>query len=100
MYSDRLKVHYREDYSGPDFMVLQVGKNVLLYNLYILPETTDWRLYLECDPLQVLASSFVLAVEAGYKIAIVGDANARTENHVATTHHEPHLSPDVGPAST
>ncbi len=81
-------------------MVLQVGKNVLLYNLYILPETTDWRLYLECDPLQVLASSFVLAVEAGYKIAIVGDANARMENRVAATHHEPHLSPDVGPAST
>ncbi|KAJ7920453.1 hypothetical protein B0H13DRAFT_2422435 [Mycena leptocephala] len=47
---------YREDFSGPDFMVIQVNRH-LVYNVYLLPESSLWAGVLEKDPCEAFASS-------------------------------------------
>ncbi len=82
-----LDVIYHEDLSGKDFMVLQIG-NRLIYNTYILPETMDWTMYLESDPLQSLASSLIRAIEGNFEVMFAGDPNSRTGSKTSADHHE------------
>jgi hypothetical protein len=56
-------------------MVHQIG-NIVIYNVYLLPETKSWVGDLESDPCLALASS--LAVAYAFHILIMGDLNART----------------------
>ncbi|KAJ6560960.1 hypothetical protein B0H10DRAFT_1966763 [Mycena sp. CBHHK59/15] len=93
-----LPVQYREDFSGPDFMVLQLHC-LLLYNIYLLPEGSMWAGILDSDPCNGLTGSLSLAYMAGYDIALMGDANARTASEIADPLDLTRVSMDKGPVS-
>ncbi|KAJ6572642.1 hypothetical protein B0H10DRAFT_1964357 [Mycena sp. CBHHK59/15] len=88
----------REDFSGPDFMVLQLHC-LLLYNIYLLPEGSMWAGILDSDPCNGLTGSLSLAYMAGYDIALMGDANARTASEIADPLDLTRVSMDKGPVS-
>ncbi|GLB35656.1 hypothetical protein LshimejAT787_0212210 [Lyophyllum shimeji] len=97
--SQKLSLKYRQDLSGPDFMVLQIG-STLFYNVYLLPETSNWPSVLESDPCEALASSLALAHMANFSIILMGDLNARTASLTAYPLDPRRTSQDSGTVST
>ncbi|PBK58347.1 hypothetical protein ARMSODRAFT_1028332 [Armillaria solidipes] len=92
--SHRIQYQVREEFSGPDFLVIQVG-NSLLYCTYLLPESSDWSTStLTDDPCDCLAASLVRARHAGFNIIILGDLNARTGNRRVSPTHPVRISVD------
>ncbi|KAJ7704119.1 hypothetical protein B0H17DRAFT_1194025 [Mycena rosella] len=89
---------YREDFSGPDFMVIQINRH-LVYNVYLLPESTQWAGDLENDPCDALAASLALAFNAGFDVSVHGDLNARTGSKFAYPTDPPRCSMDKAAAS-
>jgi exonuclease III len=63
---------YRQDLSGPDFMVIQIN-NHLIYNVYLLPESTQWAGIREKDPCEALAASIALVFSADFEISVHGN---------------------------
>ncbi|KAJ6616051.1 hypothetical protein B0H10DRAFT_1949406 [Mycena sp. CBHHK59/15] len=82
--SARVPFNLREDLSGPDFMAIQMA-NIVIYNVYLLPETINWVGDLERDPCLALASSLAVARAGVFKILIFSDLNARTLNWLTVT---------------
>ncbi|KAJ7712283.1 hypothetical protein B0H16DRAFT_1479531 [Mycena metata] len=76
IFRSTLQVQYRQDLSGPDFMVLQLNK-LLIFNVYLLPESSQWTGVLEKDPCEALAGSLALAYTSGLWVVVLGDLNAR-----------------------
>jgi ribonuclease HI/exonuclease III len=97
--SARVPSRLREDLSGPDFMAMQVG-DIILYNDYILPESTNWAGDLDRDPCLALASSIALAYAGGFRILIAGDLNARTGSQTPSAYDPPRVSKDEKPPSS
>ncbi|RDB15841.1 hypothetical protein Hypma_003735 [Hypsizygus marmoreus] len=98
--SQDLPISHRNDLSGPDFMVLQLG-DTLIYNVYLLPETASWAdSNLDTDPTEALAASLALAHSANFKMLMMGDFNARTASLVASSSHPAHASEDNAVPST
>ncbi|KAJ7841791.1 hypothetical protein B0H14DRAFT_2586683 [Mycena olivaceomarginata] len=95
----RVPSKLREDLSGPDFMVHQIG-NIVIYNVYLLPETKSWVGDLESDPCPALASSLAVAYAGAFHILIMGDLNARTSSQTPSVHDPLHHSLDKKPPST
>jgi hypothetical protein len=93
VYRSELKLKPREDLSGPDFLVIQLG-NILIYNVYIYPESTQWAGVLENDPCEALAASLALAFTAHFLVALLGDLNARTAEMLANLLDPPRTSMD------
>ncbi|KAF5378897.1 hypothetical protein D9615_006858 [Tricholomella constricta] len=93
VFSERLPLQHRNDLSGPDFMVLQMGRT-LIYNVYLLPESATWTQDLESDPCEALAASLALASMAEFHIILMGDLNARTASLIAYPLDPPRLSKD------
>ncbi|KAJ7642900.1 hypothetical protein B0H17DRAFT_1216269 [Mycena rosella] len=91
----QLNLKIREDLSGPDFMVIQMGK-LLIYNVYILPETAQWAGVLDRDPCEALAASLALAFTAHFLVALLGDLNARIAELLANPSDPPRTSMDEG----
>ncbi|KAJ7447712.1 hypothetical protein FB451DRAFT_1411806 [Mycena latifolia] len=89
---------YREDFSGPDFIVVQINKH-LVYNAYVLPESSQYAGVLEKDPEEALAASLALAYSAGFTVSLHGDLNARTASKVAYPLDPPRDSMDKAPSS-
>ncbi|KAJ6478783.1 hypothetical protein C8R47DRAFT_1074816 [Mycena vitilis] len=83
----------RDDLSGPDFMVVQIG-NRLIYNVYILPESTNWAGHLESDPCKAVENSLALAYMGRFEIVLMGDLNARTGSIKGRPHDPDRVSKD------
>ncbi|KAJ6612807.1 hypothetical protein B0H10DRAFT_1952050 [Mycena sp. CBHHK59/15] len=82
IYRSELKLKIHDDLSGPDFIVIQMGR-ILIYNVYIYPESTQWAGVFDKDPCEALAASLALAFTANFLIALLGDLNARTAELLA-----------------
>ena len=95
VFRSALKPVFREDLSGPDSMVIQLG-NLLVYNVYLLPETSPWVGRLEKDPCEALAASLALAYTANYHVALFGDLDARTVSRTAHPDDSPRTSMGKG----
>ncbi|KAF8195225.1 hypothetical protein K438DRAFT_1760893 [Mycena galopus ATCC 62051] len=67
--SARVASKTREDLSGPDFMAIQMD-SIVIYNAYILPETTNWAGNLERDPCAALAASIATTYAGRYQILL------------------------------
>ncbi|KAJ6613856.1 hypothetical protein B0H10DRAFT_1951124 [Mycena sp. CBHHK59/15] len=80
-------------------MAIQVG-DIVLYNDYILPESTNWAGDLDRDPCLTLASSIALAYAGGFRILIAGDLNARTGSQTPSARDPPRASKDEKPPSS
>ncbi|KAJ6610647.1 hypothetical protein B0H10DRAFT_2224808 [Mycena sp. CBHHK59/15] len=89
---------YREDLSGPDFMVIQIDR-LLVYNVYLLPESSQWVGALEKDSCEALAASKALAYAAGFKVSLHSDLNARTGSTLAYPTDPPRHSMDTAAPS-
>ncbi|KAJ7019132.1 hypothetical protein C8F04DRAFT_1198068 [Mycena alexandri] len=57
-------------------MVLQLNK-LLIFNVYLLPDSSQWSGVLEKDPCEALAGSLALAYTSGLLVIVLGDLNAR-----------------------
>ncbi|KAJ7081486.1 hypothetical protein C8R44DRAFT_905282 [Mycena epipterygia] len=90
---------YNEHYSGPDSMAIQIN-NLLIYNVYLLPESSQWAGALEKDPCDALAASLALAYNAGFEVTLHGDLNARTASLLAYPTDPPRKSLDIVEPST
>ncbi len=92
--SHRIQYQVRDEFSGPDFLVIQVG-NCLLYCTYLLPESADWSTStLTDDPCDCLAASLARARQAGFNVIILGDLNARTGSRRVSPIHPLRISLD------
>ncbi|KAF9012775.1 hypothetical protein BDZ89DRAFT_1142854 [Hymenopellis radicata] len=89
-----LRAVVRDDLSGVDFMALQIN-DVVFFNVYILPETSSWCLYMNKDPEQALASAMARAREAKLHAVLAGDPNAHTADLVARPEDPPRVSSDM-----
>ncbi|KAJ6605140.1 hypothetical protein B0H10DRAFT_1957259 [Mycena sp. CBHHK59/15] len=76
-------------------MVIQIGR-LLIYNVYLLPETTHWAGSLEKDPCEALAASLALAYAAQFDLVLFGDLNARIAALRANAADPPRTSMDKG----
>jgi hypothetical protein len=80
-------------------MVLQLN-TLLIYNVYLLPETSQWAGVLERDPCdticEALAASLALAYAAHFLVLVLGDLNARTAALLANIRDPPRISMDTG----
>ncbi|KAJ6450876.1 hypothetical protein C8R45DRAFT_946489 [Mycena sanguinolenta] len=76
-------------------MVLQLNRT-LIYNVYLLPESTQWTGVLGKDPWEALAASIALAYTAHIPVMILGDLNARTAALLAKFLDPPRTSMDTG----
>jgi hypothetical protein len=74
-------------------MVLQLNR-LLIYNVYLLPETAQWAGVLEKDPCEALAASLALAYAARFDFVILGDLNAKTAAMIASIIDPPRISMD------
>ncbi|KAJ6571209.1 hypothetical protein B0H19DRAFT_1064326 [Mycena capillaripes] len=74
-------------------MANQMG-DIILLNVYILPESSDWVGELDRDPCQALASAIALAHAGGFRLLISGDLNAPTRQHTPSVHDPPRSSKD------
>ncbi|KAJ7803192.1 hypothetical protein B0H14DRAFT_2613642 [Mycena olivaceomarginata] len=97
--SARVPSKLRKDLCGPDFMVQQIG-DILVFNVYLLPESSNWAGDLECDPCLALASSVAVAYAGRFQILIMGDPNGRTKSQTASVYDPPRRSMDDKPVST
>ncbi|KAJ7938960.1 hypothetical protein B0H13DRAFT_1851136 [Mycena leptocephala] len=88
--STRVPNKLREDLSGPNFTVQQVG-NIAIYKTYLLLETSNWTGVLECDPCLALASSLAIAYAGGFEILIMGDLNGRTGSQTPSANDPPRI---------
>ncbi|KAF8187340.1 hypothetical protein K438DRAFT_1972969 [Mycena galopus ATCC 62051] len=79
----RIPSKLREELCGPNFMVQQIG-DILVFNVYLLPETSIWAGELECDHCLALTSSIALADNGRFQILIMGDLNGRTGNRTVS----------------
>lgn len=61
-------------------MEIQIG-DIILYNVYLLPEVTNWAWHLEADPCMALAYA------DGLRILIMGDLNSRLIPIHCIQHH-------------
>jgi energy-converting hydrogenase Eha subunit E len=80
-------------------MVHQVG-NIVIYNVYLLPETKSWVGDLESDPCLALAPSLAVAYAGAFHILIMGELNARTGSQTPSVHDPVRHSLDEKPPST
>jgi hypothetical protein len=80
-------------------MVQQIG-GILVFNVYLLPESSNWAGDLECDPCLALASSVAVAYAGRFQILIMGDLNSRTKSQTASVYDPPRRSMDDKPVST
>ncbi|KAK7013297.1 hypothetical protein R3P38DRAFT_2455505, partial [Favolaschia claudopus] len=99
VYRASLNVEYRKDLSGPDFMVLQLNE-LLVYNTYLLPESSQWAGALEKDPCGALAASLSLAYMTQRNILVLGDLNARIIGLLAASRDPPRVTMDDGNVTT
>ncbi|KAK6988377.1 hypothetical protein R3P38DRAFT_3444099, partial [Favolaschia claudopus] len=83
----------RNDLSGPDLMVTQVG-DILLFNSYLLPESSVWEGELERELCSALAASVAMAYAGGFRIIIMGDLNARTASEMPSVYDPVRISKD------
>ncbi|KAF8121650.1 hypothetical protein K438DRAFT_1653550, partial [Mycena galopus ATCC 62051] len=74
-------------------MVIQIGTR-LIYNVYLLPESTSWVGDLDSDPCAALENSLALAYMAGFEVVVPGDLNARTESKKARPQDPDRVSKD------
>lgn len=79
----KLKPQCRHNLCTPDVLVLQIG-NLLVFNVYILPETTSWEGVIESDPWLSLANVLCRVAASAADVILVGDFNARTASHSAS----------------
>ncbi|KAK0432727.1 hypothetical protein EV421DRAFT_1742112 [Armillaria borealis] len=92
--SHHIQYQVREEFSGPNFLVIQVGK-CLLYCTYLLPESSDWSMStLTDDPCDCLAASLARARQVGFNVIILGDLNAHTGNRHVSPNHPVRISVD------
>lgn len=75
--SSSLSPIFREDLSGPDFMVIQTS-SLVLYNVYLLPEQSPWQKWSDIHPSQLLADSLAKSSVLDQAIIVMGDFNGRT----------------------
>ncbi|KZS86661.1 hypothetical protein SISNIDRAFT_491763 [Sistotremastrum niveocremeum HHB9708] len=67
----------RDDLSGPDFLVCQLGL-LLLATFYILPAGSDWLLRYDPSSWDRLCTLAALAASSSMQFIALGDTNART----------------------
>jgi ribonuclease HI len=80
-------------------MVHQFGA-IVVYNVYVIPESTNWAGDLERDPCLALAASLALARAGHFEMVLLGDFNGRTGSHTPTIHDPFHVSNDIDFVST
>ncbi|KAK7020879.1 hypothetical protein R3P38DRAFT_3197349 [Favolaschia claudopus] len=66
-------------------MTTQIG-DIVLFNAYLLPESSDWTCDLERDPCLALAAAIATAYSGGFRIVLMGDLNARTGSGMPSVH--------------
>jgi endonuclease/exonuclease/phosphatase family metal-dependent hydrolase len=74
-------------------MVQQFG-DICAFNVYFLPETSNWARDLEYDPCLALNPSVAIAYAGRFQILIMGDLNGRTKSRMASVNDPPRVSMD------
>jgi hypothetical protein len=77
-------------------MAHQFG-NIIAYNTYFLPESSNWVGELGRDPCLAFASSLALTRAGAFEILVFGDLNARTGSQTLSVHDPFRVSKDDKP---
>jgi hypothetical protein len=79
-----LNVTLRNDLSGPDILVLDF-QAFLLFNVYLLPDSSPWESWADVHPLDHSMTSLALAHGAMVPVILMGDFNGRIGEHLRFT---------------